>query len=135
MAVVTGAVAVVAVVTVLVTSRSDGFPVGSVGPVAVYLDAMGEGTMDAELYGVLALEDGCLVVWADRSEQPAVPVLDGSEVAWSGDALIYRGQRIDIGTEVLLGGGFLGPDTPAVVRIPDGCSGEYARFLASSLRT
>lgn len=130
--VVAGALAVVAVVVVIAMGRSDGSPVG---PVAVYEDDMGEGTMDAELHGVLALEDDCLVVWADRADDPVIPVLDASDVTWSGDALIYRGQHIAMGTEVLLGGGFLGSDSPAAAHVPDGCSGEYAQFLASSLHT
>jgi len=132
-AVVTRALAMVAVVS-FVASCSGNSPADSVDPVAVYVDDSGEGTMDAELYGKLALEDGCLVIWADRASQPAVPVLDASDVEWSGDTLIYRGERIAMGAEVLLGGGFLGPDTPAVVHVPDGCSAEYARFLASSLQ-
>lgn len=113
-------------------STAPGAPSGSTQAVqglATY-PATGEGSDGASLEGILERRDGCLVVVAppvgtgDDTERVVLPVFPAPSATVVDGAVEWNGHRAEIGGQVGLTGGYLGPGRieDPMFRVPEECA-------------
>lgn len=102
-------------------------PSGAMG-LATY-PATGEGSDGASLEGILERRDGCLVVVAppvgtDDTERVVLPVFPAPSAKVVDGAVEWNGHRAEIGGQVDLTGGYLGPGRieEPMFRVPEECA-------------
>ncbi|MEX0761348.1 MAG: hypothetical protein WD208_08515 [Dehalococcoidia bacterium] len=80
------------------------FEEGIYSPVLPVLEPAGPGGDGALLPGELAVMDRCLYL-VDERETRWLPVFPADTASWESDALVFSGQRFEVGKSVSLGGG------------------------------